>query len=60
MTSKIIVIDANILIRAVLGIRTFSLIEENSTAVQFCTPSFAIKKLLIIFLILLKNAILAA
>jgi predicted nucleic acid-binding protein len=38
MISKIIVIDANILIRAVLGIRTFSLIEENSTAVQFCTP----------------------
>jgi predicted nucleic acid-binding protein len=36
--SKIIVLDANILIRAVLGIRTFSLIADNSKKVFFCTP----------------------
>ena len=37
-TSKIIVIDANILIRAVLGIRTFSLIADHSENVFFSTP----------------------
>jgi predicted nucleic acid-binding protein len=36
--SKIIVIDANILIRAVLGIRTFSLIAEHSDEVLFFSP----------------------
>ncbi|MDV3002579.1 MAG: hypothetical protein N5P05_004234 (plasmid) [Chroococcopsis gigantea SAG 12.99] len=35
---KIIVLDANILIRAVLGIRTFSLIAEQKDKVLFCTP----------------------
>jgi predicted nucleic acid-binding protein len=36
--SKIIVVDANILIRAVLGIRTFSLMEKYSNTVKFYTP----------------------
>jgi predicted nucleic acid-binding protein len=36
--NKIIVLDANILIRAVLGIRTFSLIAENQDQIFFCTP----------------------
>ena len=36
-TSKIIVIDANILIRAVLEIRTFSLIAEHRENVFFST-----------------------
>ncbi|ACK73968.1 hypothetical protein PCC7424_5390 (plasmid) [Gloeothece citriformis PCC 7424] len=36
--AKIIVLDANILIRAVLGIRTFSLIAEQRDKVFFCTP----------------------
>ncbi len=36
--AKIIVLDANILIRAVLGIRTFSLIAEHRDKVLFCTP----------------------
>lgn len=35
---KIIVLDANILIRAVLGIRTFSLVAEHRDKVFFCTP----------------------
>lgn len=38
MTDKLIVIDANILIRAVLGIRTYSLIENNRSTVRFYTP----------------------
>jgi predicted nucleic acid-binding protein len=36
--TKTIVLDANILIRAVLGIRTFSLIAEYSDQILFCTP----------------------
>jgi hypothetical protein len=36
--AKIIVLDANILIRAVLGIRTFSLIAQQRHKVLFCTP----------------------
>lgn len=35
---KIIILDANILIRAVLGMRTFSLIAKNRDKVIFCTP----------------------
>ncbi len=35
---KIIVLDANILIRAVLGIRTFSLLAEQRNKVVFYTP----------------------
>ncbi|MGB5596764.1 MAG: PIN domain-containing protein [Crocosphaera sp.] len=35
---KIIVLDANILIRAVLGIRTFSLLAEQSNKVVFYSP----------------------
>ncbi len=35
---KIIVLDANILLRAVLGIRTFSLIAEHTDKILFCTP----------------------
>ncbi len=37
-TDKAIVLDANILIRAVLGIKTFSLIAEHTDKVFFCTP----------------------
>ena len=36
--AKIIVLDANILIRAVLGVRTFSLIAKHRDKVFFCTP----------------------
>jgi predicted nucleic acid-binding protein len=36
--TKIIVVDANILIRAVLGIKTFSLIAEHRDKILFCTP----------------------
>ncbi len=35
---KIIVLDANILIRAVLGIRTFSLLAEQRNKVVFYSP----------------------
>ena len=38
--AKIIVVDANILLRAVLGIRTFSLIAEQTDKILFCTPQF--------------------
>ncbi len=34
--AKIIVLDANILIRAVLGIRTFSLIAEHGDKILYC------------------------
>ena len=37
-TAKIVVLDANILLRAVLGIRTFSLISEHTDKILFCTP----------------------
>ncbi|MGK7879754.1 MAG: PIN domain-containing protein [Crocosphaera sp.] len=36
--TKIIVLDANILIRAVLGIKTFSLLTKQREKVVFCTP----------------------
>ncbi len=36
--AKIIVLDANILIRAVLGIRTFSLIAKHKEKILFCSP----------------------
>ncbi|MGK7885682.1 MAG: PIN domain-containing protein [Crocosphaera sp.] len=36
--TKIIVLDANILIRAVLGIKTFSLLAKQREKVVFCTP----------------------
>jgi predicted nucleic acid-binding protein len=36
--AKIIVLDANILIRAILGIRTFSLIAEHRDKILFFTP----------------------
>ncbi len=52
---KIIVIDANILLRAVLGIRTFSLIAEHRENILFVPHKFVIVKLLFIFLILLEN-----
>ena len=41
MSTKAVVLDANILIRAVLGIRVRSLIIENARAVRFFTPSAA-------------------
>ncbi len=36
--SKTIVLDANILIRSILGRRTFTIIEDNINSVFFCTP----------------------
>jgi predicted nucleic acid-binding protein len=41
MTSKAIVLDANILIRAVLGKRVRELILENAATVKFFAPSGA-------------------
>jgi predicted nucleic acid-binding protein len=41
MTHKAIVLDANILIRAVLGKRARSLIENYALAVNFFTPDIA-------------------
>ena len=41
MTSKAIVLDANILIRAVIGKRVRELILENAATVKFFTPSVA-------------------
>lgn len=35
---KIIVLDANILIRSILGRRTFTIIQDNIDSVFFCTP----------------------
>ena len=41
MTSKAIVLDANILIRAVLGKRVRELILENAATVKFFAPTVA-------------------
>ena len=41
---KIIVLDANILLRAVLGIRTFSLIAEHTDKILFCTPDICYRE----------------
>jgi predicted nucleic acid-binding protein len=41
MTNKAIVLDANILIRAVLGKRVRELIVDNADAVQFFAPDVA-------------------
>lgn len=41
MSQKAIVLDANILIRAVLGKRVRELLIENATAVQFFAPDVA-------------------
>ena len=41
MSNKAIVLDANILIRAVLGKRVRQLIVDNADAVQFFTPDVA-------------------
>lgn len=41
MSAKAIVLDANILIRAVLGKRVRSLIHENAAAVKFFAPDVA-------------------
>ena len=41
MSKKAIVVDANILIRAVLGSRVQSIIIENAKSVRFFTPAVA-------------------
>ena len=41
MSNKAIVLDANILIRAVLGTRVRELILENSATVKFFSPDVA-------------------
>jgi predicted nucleic acid-binding protein len=41
---KIIVLDANILLRAILGIRTFSLIAEHTDTILFCTPEICYRE----------------
>lgn len=38
MSSKVIVLDANILIRAILGNKVRALITENSEKIDFFTP----------------------
>lgn len=42
MTSKLIVLDANIIIRAVLGNKVRTLITENIERVDFFTPDVCI------------------
>jgi len=42
MTSKSIIVDANILIRAVLGVRVRQLIDRYGVNVAFCTPAIAL------------------
>jgi PIN domain len=41
MTNKAIILDANILIRAVLGIRVRELIIKNAATVKFFAPDVA-------------------
>lgn len=41
---KIIILDANILLRAILGIRTFSLIAEHTDKIFFCTPEICYRE----------------
>ncbi|MEB3123732.1 MAG: PIN domain-containing protein [Snowella sp.] len=41
---KIIILDANILLRAILGIRTFSLIAEHTDKILFCTPEICYRE----------------
>ena len=41
MSNKAIVLDANILIRAVLGKRVLALILKNATTVKFFAPNVA-------------------
>lgn len=41
MTSRRIVLDANILIRAVLGVKVGGLIAKYANAIEFCAPSIA-------------------
>jgi hypothetical protein len=43
MSNKAIVLDANILIRAVLGKRVRELIVSNAGAVQFFAPDVAMR-----------------
>jgi hypothetical protein len=38
--NKVIVLDANIILRAVFGINTFDLINNNKEKSIFCTPSY--------------------
>lgn len=40
---KPLVLDANILIRAVLGVRVLALLEEMSPSVRFYTPSVCVR-----------------
>lgn len=41
MTSRRIVLDANILVRAVLGVKVSALLVEYADAVDFCAPQVA-------------------
>lgn len=41
MTGRVIVLDANILVRAALGVRVRELILANASAVKFFTPDVA-------------------
>lgn len=41
MTSRRIVLDANILIRAVLGVKVGGLLAKYANTVEFCAPSIA-------------------
>ncbi|MBI3973030.1 MAG: nucleotide-binding protein [Chloroflexi bacterium] len=42
---KVIVLDANILVRAVLGIRVLSLLEAYADTVTFLTPELAFREI---------------
>lgn len=41
MTSRRIVLDANILIRAMLGVKVGALLAKYANAIDFCAPSIA-------------------
>lgn len=41
MTSRRIVLDANILIRAMLGVKVGGLLAKHANVVEFCAPSIA-------------------
>lgn len=45
MTSRRIVLDANILIRAMLGVKVGELLAKYANAIDFCAPSIAFEDL---------------
>lgn len=43
-TERLLVLDANILLRAVLGVRVRSLLIDHSAGVAFLTPSYCVEE----------------